>query len=170
MRRTRPSFVSFSSLLAASIVLGGCVGSDGVELSGGVFDALGVSSKGEQTAAIPKVPERPGLVLPPNLRALPTPGTGQAQQQELVTSGIWPVSPEARRSAAEQQKEAEHAAYCQKELQRKKLNNDLSVTEGPLGNCAPSLLTAIGVDPNKSLQQAQQNAQQVPGEAARQPR
>jgi hypothetical protein len=170
MRRTRPSIATLSSLLAASFALGGCVGSDGIELSGGVFDALGVSTKGEQTAAIPKVPERPGLVLPPNLRSLPTPGAGQAQQQELVTSGVWPVSPEVRRSAAEQQKEAEHIAFCKKELERKKLNNDLSYTDGPLGNCAPSVLTAIGVDPNKSLQQAQQNAQQAPADPARQPR
>lgn len=156
MRRSPLRLVA-AAALAVTTLLAGCA-SDGIELNGGIFDALGVSSKGEETAAIPKVPERAGLVLPPDMRRLPPPGSGQAYQQEVASSAAWPVGPEARRVAEDRQKEAEHAAFCQKELQRKKLNNDLSVTEGPLGNCSPSLLTAIGQDPNKAIQKAQQGA------------
>lgn len=148
-------------VLAVALALSGCGGflGDGVSLQGGVFDALGVSDKNQSEAPKePKVVERAGLVLPPRLQNLPQPGEGETQTAALVSQQAWPVTPESRRAEADRQKVAEHEAFCRRELERKKLNRDLSVTEGPLGNCNPSLLTAIGVDPNKTLQNAQNSS------------
>jgi hypothetical protein len=151
------STLRISAVVVAGAMIGGCgIGGDGIELNGGVFDALGVSDKsGGSSNKEPRVAERAGLVLPPTMGRLPTPGASQTEEQASLGGQAWPVSPEQKRLAANQQKEAEHAAWCQKELQRKKINRDLSVTEGPLGPCSPSALTAIGINPNETLRQAQ---------------
>lgn len=156
MRNKTALAVSTKCLVVIGMLaMGGCAG-DGISLNGGVFDALGVSDKGDKSdLAEPRVPERAGLILPPRLEQLPQPGASAAEQQTQIAQQAWPVAPEQRRVAALQQKEAEHAAYCEKELQRKKLNRDLSVTEGPLGNCNQSALSAIGINPNSTLKQAQ---------------
>ncbi len=152
----RLAFTIKGLVLAATVSVAGCGAlGDGVSLNGGVFDALGLSDKGNSAPREPKVQERAGLVLPPTMGQLPKPGAGQEQEQVLTSQQAWPVSPEQRRVAVEQQKEAEHTAYCYKVLQHKKLNRDLSVTEGPLGPCSPSALNAIGIDPNQTLKQAQ---------------
>ena len=59
--------------LCVAALLSGC-GSDGIELNGKLFDAMGVSSKSATAQKIdPIVPERTGLVLPPS-NQLPVPG------------------------------------------------------------------------------------------------
>lgn len=151
--RVRASGLVRLAIVTLPLLVGGCgVLGDGVSLNGGLFDALGVSDRStDGRSGEPKVPERAGLVPPPRYGQLPPPGSGGQAQNDAQ----WPVSPEQRRVAAAQQKEVEHAAYCQKELERKKLHRDLSITEGPLGPCSPSALKAIGINPSKSLQDAQ---------------
>ena len=151
--RVRASGLGRVAIVVVPLVLAGCgVLGDGVSLNGGIFDALGVSDKAaDKNVGEPKVPERAGLVAPPRYGQLPPPGSSDQPQSDPQ----WPVGPEQKRVAAAQAKEAEHAAYCAKELQRKKLSRDLSITEGPLGPCDPSALRAIGMDPNKSLTDAQ---------------
>ena len=93
--------------------LGGCGMVDGVELQGGVFDALGVSSSSQGPRTEPKVAARPGLVLPPNEQALPQPGSAPATTGAVAGSD-WPTDPEetkARRNAAA---EAQHKEFCER--------------------------------------------------------
>ena len=60
-----------ASVFTVAAALAGCSAGD-VELNGSVFDTLGIGSK-SANANTAKVPERQGLVLPPNLDRLPEP-------------------------------------------------------------------------------------------------
>jgi len=130
-------------LLAFAAAAGGCSAGD-VELNGSIFDKLGVGSNSQTASRDPKVPERQGLVLPPNLERLPAPGSGMAESAPL-TEGL-PVDPEQKRVAAASQAEKNHRAYCEKALQQAKVNRDLSPVNGPLGRCDRSILDAVSIN------------------------
>jgi hypothetical protein len=124
----------------ATACLAGCSAGD-VELNGSVFDTLGVGSKSQTANREVKVPERQGLVVPPNLERLPEPGSESAQQ---ATAAL-PVDPEQRRVAAASQAEQQHRAYCEKAMQKARINRDLSPVNGPLGRCDASILDSLNV-------------------------
>jgi hypothetical protein len=98
---------ALAAAFVAALALGGC---GGVEFQGKVFDYMGIS--GERQEADVKMSERPPLLLPPNLKNLPPPGTG-------VTTAIaredWPDDPEkvrkrvAKEEAARKAKKAAEA-------------------------------------------------------------
>ena len=72
--------------VAMSLALGGC---GGVEFQGKVFDYMGLS--GDHQQADVRMAERPPLLLPPNLKQLPQPGTGVAV---ATARPDWPTNPE----------------------------------------------------------------------------
>jgi hypothetical protein len=128
--------------VAAAALLAACSAGD-VELNGSVFDSLGVGSKSQTASRDVKVPERHGLVLPPNPERLPEPGSGAAESQ-LATAAM-PIDPEQRRVAAASQQEAQHRAYCDKEMQKARINRDYRPVSGPLGRCDSSILDQLNV-------------------------
>lgn len=134
--------LAISSCLAVAVSLSGCGGFDGVELQGGVFDALGVSGSGQKRMADVKVEPRPGLVLPPSAEKLPEPVTGSiaaAPQGEA-----WPVDPEDRRNANKAELERRHKAHCEREIQNARMRGENSgVIMGPMGNCQPGLFGSL---------------------------
>ena len=147
------------SLIAASVlglaaVVGGCSAGD-VELNGAVFDYLGVGAKsgGSNNA---KVPERQGLVLPPNLERLPEPGSGALAAQQ--GNEAMPVDPEQKRVANATQAEAKHRDYCEKALQKARIMKDLSPVNGPLGRCDKSIFDQVNVESPVSMNTTGSNA------------
>lgn len=130
-----------ASALGLAAAVGGCSAGD-VELNGAVFDYLGVGSKsgGSNNA---KVPERQGLVLPPNLERLPEPGSGALAAQQGETM---PVDPEQKRVANATQAEAKHRDYCERAMQKARIMKDLSPVNGPLGRCDKSIFDQVNLE------------------------
>ena len=75
-----------ASALAVTLVLGGC---GGIEFQGKVFDYMGMSGDRQQPDV--KMAERPPLLLPPDTKALPQPGSGVAV---ATAREDWPKNPE----------------------------------------------------------------------------
>jgi hypothetical protein len=130
------------ALMVAVLALPGCGGIDGVEFNGGVFNALGLGS-GSGAEKDPVVPQRAGLVLPPQKEVLPQPGSG-ADPAAIAANGAWPQDPEERKRQQVAANRQAHDQFCQKELQRKKAMGDESPTNGPMGRCDPSILNWFG--------------------------
>ena len=94
------------SLLAAcflALALGGC---GGIEFQGKAFDYMGLSDVGKQKEDV-RMTERAPLLVPPNVRSLPPPGS------PAVTRADWPADTDkerrrlaALRKAEEEKKEA----------------------------------------------------------------
>jgi hypothetical protein len=78
--------VLFAAGFAATLALGGC---GGIEFQGKIFDYMGVS--GDRQQADPRLAERPPLLLPPDTKALPQPGSGVAV---ATARADWPQNPE----------------------------------------------------------------------------
>ncbi len=89
-RITRAGRAAFlAAALSVTLALGGC---GGVEFQGKIFDAVGLS--GDLKQADVRMAERPPLLLPPDPKALPQPGSGVA----VATSREdWPQNPELAR-------------------------------------------------------------------------
>jgi hypothetical protein len=86
--------------LVCVAALGGC---GGVELQGKVFDYMGVSGDRQQPDV--RMGERPPLLIPPNTKALPQPGTGST----ATARGDWPDDPEKVRTRVAKQEKAKQA-------------------------------------------------------------
>ena len=80
--------------------LGGC---GGVELQGKVFDYMGVSGDRQQPDL--RMGERPPLLIPPNTKTLPQPGTGST----ATARADWPDDPEKVRTRIAKQENAKQA-------------------------------------------------------------
>ena len=84
---------------AAMLALGGC---GGIEFQGKVFDYVGLS--GDRQQPDPRLAERPPLLLPPDTKALPQPGSGVAV---ATAREDWPQNPELVQKEIVKAKEAE---------------------------------------------------------------
>ena len=98
--------------------LAGCSNFEGVELQGKVFDMLGVSGSGRR-AAEPKLAPRNGLVVPPDNKALPAPGSGGTA---VAAQANWPKDPEQVKVAAAARRQAIISKYCAEEDWWKRAN------------------------------------------------
>lgn len=87
--------------LGMSLALGGC---GGIEFQGKVFDYMGLS--GDHQQADVRMAERPPLLLPPNLKQLPQPGTGVAV---ATARPDWPTNPEVVQTQVTKDKAAQQA-------------------------------------------------------------
>ena len=132
-----------AACLAATAVVSACSGFDGVELQGGVFDALGLSGSGQKKLADVKVEPRPGLVLPPSTDKLPEPVAG-AGAAAPPPGEAWPVDPEDRRVAQRADLDRRHKEYCERALQNQRMRGESGVVMGPKGNCQPGLFGSLG--------------------------
>lgn len=111
---TRQTMRSVALAVAASAAFGlaGC--SDGVELNGKLFDALGVSAASQAAAKRePQLPQRSGLVMPPDQTRLPEPG---AQGGEVDPQLAALNDPEKKKELAAAERARLHKAYCSGEL------------------------------------------------------
>lgn len=94
-----------------ALTAGGC-GNDGIELNGKIFDALGVSEASQKASRRePKLTERTGLVVPPDVSRLPEPGSGGAPDLSAQIK-----DPERARAASAVERARLHKLYCTGEL------------------------------------------------------
>ena len=90
-----------AAALASTLALGGC---GGVEFQGKAFDYMGIS--GDRQQADVRMAERPPLLLPPNPKNLPAPGSGVAV---ATARQDWPSNPEKVQKQVSAAKKAEEA-------------------------------------------------------------
>jgi hypothetical protein len=135
---------ALAACMSAAVLAGGCSGYDGVDLQGGVFDALGVSSSTQsRKLSDVRVEPRPGLVLPPSVDRLPEPVTGSIAAAP-PPGEAWPVDPESRRQQASADLDRRHKEYCERALMDQRMRSETGVVMGPKGNCQPGLFGALG--------------------------
>ena len=130
-------------LLAASILalsLSACSAGD-VQLNGKVFDALGslTGSSGANEEA--KVAARPGLVVPPGLDKLPTPGSAAVPDGDLAQI----VDHDRAKVVDKSALEAKQREYCKVNYEQAKQRGDQTadMAVGPMGQCRPSAMGLI---------------------------
>jgi hypothetical protein len=105
-RRTALISTAFAVLAAG---LAGC-GTDGVELNGKIFDAMGVSPSAQAASRRePKLTDRAPLVMPPNTARLPEPG---ADAEGAVDVSTQLNDPERKKQMAAAERDKLHKAYC----------------------------------------------------------
>jgi hypothetical protein len=139
--------LALAACMGYAVAAGGCGGGafgfDGVELQGGVFDALGMSGSGQKRLSDAKVDARPGLVLPPSTDKLPEPVTGSLAAAPPPGGEAWPVDPENRRALNKAAAEKQHKEFCERAIQDARMRNESGVVMGPLGNCQPGLFGGL---------------------------
>jgi hypothetical protein len=139
-----PLRCQFHGVMTAGAVvmaaLGAGCGIEGVEFNGAVFDYLGISEAAKSKPREPKVAERPGIVLPPQLDRLPAPEATPTPGQEA-----WPDDPEERKVAAAANLDRQHEEFCRQALWKARVESgpEPPPIKGPKGLCNPSILKAL---------------------------
>lgn len=129
-----------AGVLAVAMMVSGC-GFDGVELNGALFDYMGVSGNSGPKKE-PKVAERLGLVLPPQMDRLPEPGAAPTQTASIDPA--WPVDPDGNKAAQAAALDRQHDAFCRDALWRAKAAGQTDAQiKGPKGMCNASALNLI---------------------------
>jgi len=142
-RRLKP--VLTAVIMCAVAGTAGC-GIDDVELQGGVFDALGVSSSTQKRVQEPKLAERPGLVLPPVADRLPQPGPEPAP---AAVAQEWPDDEDGKRVRAAAALDRQQEEFCEKARVDAKLKGgDAPPAEGPKGPCTQSIFGVFSSNSN----------------------
>lgn len=136
-RFARRATVLASAAFAA--MLAGCSAGD-VELNGKVFDAMGLTA-GKQSGKDPRMAARAPIVLPPSLEKLPQPG------EPTETAAIPQLTDEDEQKRLNKAElERQQAEYCKVHYEQAKQRGDVdgaTVAKGPLGECRPSIFTAM---------------------------
>src|SRR5262245_47319676 len=127
--------ITAATAVASALSLTACSGVDGVELNGKLFDVMGISSAAQQARTTePKMADRAPLVVPPDTKRLPEPGSGQTTSSEVAALN----DPERRKLAAAKERERLHLAYCRGEIQWKERALDpdqQGANRSPYGPC-----------------------------------
>jgi hypothetical protein len=138
-----------AAAVGASLVLSGCA--DGIDLNGKVFDMVGVSPAAQEARRTePRLAERAPLVLPPDSRRLPPPGTDAAPAAAQMA---WPDDPQQRKVREAQERERLHLAYCRGDAEWKERalasDREKGAPRSPYGPC-PSLFGNVTTNVNKN--------------------
>ncbi len=125
---------------ALAMAMAGC-SMDDIEFNGSLFKAAGI---GQNTkAAEPKIAPRTGLVVPPNLERLPTPGV-QPGSESAEVAAI--ADPEVKLNVSREELERQQAEYCDKNYHQAIAHGDRAtadLAEGPLGPCRGSFMSVF---------------------------
>jgi hypothetical protein len=131
--------ISAAVAVASALSLAACGGVEGVDLNGKLFDWIGISSAAQEGRTTePRMADRAPLVVPPDTKRLPEPGSGQTTSSAVAALN----DPELRKKAAAKERERLHLAYCRGEIQWKEraLKADQDDNRSPYGPC-PGLFT-----------------------------
>ena len=130
--------------VAGLLVIGGCAAGEGIELQGGVFDALGVSTATERKVSNVKIDPRPGLVLPPQEQQLPSPGSDPIITASVPGGEAWPVDHDERRAQSKAEREKQHRDFCEKAIRDARIRGETTgIIMGPMGNCQAGFLGSL---------------------------
>lgn len=138
-RSGRFRVASLAIVASLAVMLAGCGGTD-VEFKGGLFDMVGLSQLNNQATTEAKVPQRSGLVLPPENVRLPEPGSAPQTTASLGGDAAWPVDPEEDKANKQALLRREHDAFCERAREKARVANNDSIEDGPLGSCRQSIL------------------------------
>jgi hypothetical protein len=123
--------LGLACLMAGS--LAGCAG-EGVELNGKIFDVLGVSTSALGRAPEPKVAQRSPLVIPPDSKKLPEPGS--SPPPAVASEQSWPQDPDQKRVAAATEAQRKQEEYCRNgNWKEKAMQDEVAASQGPSGGC-----------------------------------
>ena len=131
------SFTSVAAVTLVATMVSGCSGVDGVELNGKMFDWMGVSEAAKKAnAREPRLPNRAGLVMPPDVNRLPEPGSETNPNDATVAL----ADPDKKRAQAAAERERLHKAYCSGEMDWKERTRvktaDQEAPKSPFGPCS----------------------------------
>jgi hypothetical protein len=144
-RRTFRLLVA-TSVLAGTVSLGGCAGGfDGVELQGGIFDALGVSGTALGGKRVePKTEARAPLVLPPDNKRLPEPGSAPPPVTGALPDPNWPRDRDQIREARAADAKRRQQEHCKDNNWKQRAHqDDVGADSGPEGRCTNSVFTTL---------------------------
>ena len=136
------ALASFGVAFTLGFGLSACssgIGDTELELNGKVFDALGITSSGKSGEQ--KLAQRAPLVLPPDDKKLPAPGSSSLQPN------LWPDDPDARKIAlARLAKKKKHTDCNGGDFKKKQDIDAIKNASDPLRDCkSGNFLTAIGI-------------------------
>ena len=138
-----------AAAVASALSLTACGGVEGIDLNGKVFDWLGVSSASQEgRTREPKMADRAPLVVPPDVKRLPEPGSGQTTSNDIASLN----DPDLRKQATAKERERLHLAYCRGEIQWKEKVLDPQQggpNRSPYGPCAGLFTGSINNNLNK---------------------
>jgi hypothetical protein len=124
---------SIAAMTVLSLSIGGCGGVDGVQFEGKIFEAVGLSGDAMGKRVEPKTQPRAPLVLPPDTKRLPEPGSAPVP---AVADQQWPVDQEARRVADADARKAAQKKFCEDGNWKEKAHRkDIEAAQGPAGSC-----------------------------------
>ncbi|HWE20884.1 MAG TPA: hypothetical protein VG758_27565 [Hyphomicrobiaceae bacterium] len=126
-----------AAVVAATLILGACM--DGLQVEGKLFDLMGVSGSAlDAKRRDPKLADRAPLVVPPDTKRLPEPGSGKSPDTNLAAL----KDPEQTKLANAKERERLHLAYCRGEIQWKEraFDYESGANRSPFGPC-PSLFS-----------------------------
>jgi hypothetical protein len=142
----RKSWRTVGAVMLAALCVSACSAGD-VEFEGKLFELAGLNNVGKGRST-PKMAERSGLVVPPDLKRLPDPNQAQAQAQgpnnDLLASIHDPDQAKVVDQAELQRRQAE--ACKNYELAKAQGDLDADLMQGPLGLCRKSVLNMFGAD------------------------
>lgn len=138
LRMLLKNMINVLAGIAVAGLLSGC-SADDVQLNGKVFDAVGLNTASVKKT--PKLAERSGIVVPPNLDRLPEPGSGGAGQPALAEVQDY----DSKRVASYNDLERQQDAYCKVHYHDAKVHGDQDavLATGPLGPCQGSALRLL---------------------------
>jgi hypothetical protein len=124
--------VCAAATVGAMLTLGACM--DGIQLEGKLFDMMGVSGSAlDARKRDPKMADRAPLVVPPDTKRLPEPGSGKTADTDLASL----KDPEQKKLADAKERERLHLAYCRGEIQWKEraFEVEKGAHRSPYGPC-----------------------------------
>ncbi len=127
-------WTSAAAFGALAMTLSGCGGVDGVELNGKVFDMMGISPSAQKNAnREERLPNRTGLIMPPDANRLPEPGSGQEPD---IAANL--NDPDRKKELAAAERARLHKAYCTGDLtwkERVLKPGGSNTPQSPFGPC-----------------------------------
>lgn len=120
-------------VLTALAGLSGCA-ADGIEFNGKIFDALGMSTSSLAPRKEPKMERRSPIVLPPDGKRLPEPGSSPEYANQNQS---WPQDRDAKKVADAEDFKRKQQEYCRDGNWKEKAMKDEVGAEAnaPGGNC-----------------------------------
>lgn len=122
-----------AALVSVLAGLGGCA-NEGIELNGKIFDALGVSTSSLAPRKEPKMERRSPIVLPPDGKRLPEPGSAPEYANQNQN---WPQDRDQKKVADAAEFKRKQAEWCRDGNWKEKAMKDEVGAEAkaPGGDC-----------------------------------
>ena len=138
----RVRWLAATLLFASAVGTAGCGGTDGVELNGKLFDAVGLSGDVLGKKPEPRTQARAPLVLPPDATRLPEPGSAP---EPGAVEQAWPRDAQQQKLAEAEARKRAHEEYCKNgNWKEKAVKDEIAADKGPDGSCQGSIFSAIG--------------------------